>query len=82
MRHTVGPRDAIFISGEHIGEVKDVEYLYYSSQLRAQAELARNTGKQHVIWTGKETRLSKKMEELAAKGVIKIERRDDLGPSR
>jgi len=45
--------------------------------MQKQQELAKQLGMDHVVVTGKNTKVSK---NLLKNGTTKIERRDDLGP--
>ena len=55
--------------------------VYYSRQLEAQTEMADRTNRKHVIYTGKNTKTSKKIKQLEREGKIKLERLDGLGPN-
>ncbi|MCI1729157.1 MAG: putative toxin [Chiayiivirga sp.] len=58
-----------------VGEIKDTARLSDSSQLRAQREHAQATGREHVIVTGTNTRVSGTVQSQST-----VIRRDDLGP--
>ncbi len=58
-----------------IGEIKDVQRLTDSPQLRIQREAAANSSRQHVIQTGRNTRVSGTVERQST-----VRRRVDLGP--
>ncbi len=64
-----------FKSATQVGEIKDVKRLTDSAQMRAQREHAEATGREHVVITGTETKVSGTMSEKST-----IVRRDDLGP--
>ena len=66
-----------FKNSRQVGEIKDTKRLSDSSQLRAQREHAQATGREHVVVTGTNTKVSSSVERQST-----IVRRDDLGPKR
>ncbi|WP_428993395.1 putative toxin [Stenotrophomonas maltophilia] len=66
-----------FKDSRQVGEIKDTKRLSDSSQLRAQREHAQATGREHVVVTGTNTKVSSTVERQSS-----IVRRDDLGPKR
>jgi hypothetical protein len=58
-----------------VGEIKDVKNVSNTRQLRIQKEAAKQSGREHQLYTGTRTRVT----DRAAQGT-KIIRRDDLGP--
>ncbi|AWH46758.1 hypothetical protein C1926_17910 [Stenotrophomonas sp. ZAC14A_NAIMI4_1] len=66
-----------FENSRQVGEIKDTKRLSDSSQLRAQREHAQATGREHVVVTGTNTKVSSTVERQST-----VVRRDDLGPKR
>lgn len=66
-----------FNNSRQVGEIKDTKRLSDSSQLRAQREHAQATGREHVVVTGTNTKVSSTVERQST-----VVRRDDLGPKR
>lgn len=66
-----------FKNSRQVGEIKDAKRVSDSSQLRAQREHAQATGREHVVVTGVNTKVSSTVEQQST-----IVRRDDLGPKR
>jgi hypothetical protein len=60
-----------------VTEIKDVKTLSDSKQLRAQREVAKQQGKEHVVVTGSNTHVTKTVQEKS-----KVKRREDLGPQQ
>ena len=58
-----------------IGEIKDTARLSNTRQLRIQRDAAQASGREHLIYTGRNTRVSE-----TASGGSTVKRRDDLGP--
>jgi RHS repeat-associated protein len=58
-------------------DVKDTQRASNTNQMRVQREHAQATGRDHVVVTGKNTKVSKPLEESST-----VVRRDDLGPPR
>jgi len=61
-----------------IGENKDAKRVTDSSQLRIQRGAAATSGREHVVQTGTNTRVTSTVERRGTR----IERRDDLGPKQ
>ena len=59
-----------------IGEIKDAARVDNTRQLRIPRDAARDSGRQHVIHTGTNTKVSKEVER---RGTV-VKRQDDLGP--
>jgi hypothetical protein len=66
-----------FQNASQVGEIKDTARLTDSAQLRAQREHAQNTGREHVVVTGANTRVSDTVQSQST-----VVRRDDLGPKQ
>ena len=66
-----------FQNKTQVGEIKDTKTVTNTPQIRAQKEAASTTGREHVIFTGKETKVTPK----AAEGSTVV-RREDLGPKQ
>ena len=64
-----------FQNSRQVGEIKDTKRVSNTSQVRAQREAAQGSGREHVIVTGTNTKVSGN----ASSGST-IKRRDDLGP--
>jgi RHS repeat-associated protein len=64
-----------FQNARQVGEVKDAVTVSNTRQIRAQREVARASGREHVIVTGSRTRVTTN----AASGST-VKRREDLGP--
>ncbi|QBG91778.1 RHS repeat-associated core domain-containing protein [Xanthomonas oryzae] len=64
-----------FQNVRQVGEIKDTKRVSDTAQLKAQREHANNTGRDHVVVTGENTKVSKTVEQQS-----KVIRRDDLGP--
>jgi RHS repeat-associated protein len=64
-----------FTNSTQIGEIKDAKNVSNTSQIRAQREAANASGREHIVVTGTNTKVSKKVEEKST-----VRRRDDLGP--
>jgi hypothetical protein len=58
-----------------VGEIKDTKRVSDTRQVRIQRDAAKASGRQHVIYTGTRTKVSKTVLERS-----KVRRRDDLGP--
>lgn len=58
-----------------VGEIKDTARVSDSAQLRSQREHAQATGREHVVVTGTNTRVSETVQTQST-----VIRRDDLGP--
>jgi RHS repeat-associated protein len=58
-----------------VGEIKDTKKVSDTRQIRIQREAAKASSRQHVIYTGTRTKVSKRVLEQS-----KVKRRDDLGP--
>ncbi len=67
-----------FMNPTTVGEIKDAARVDNTKQIRIQREAAGASGRQHVVQTGKNTKVSRKAEEA---GTI-VQRRDDLGPKQ
>jgi len=59
-----------------LGDIKDVKTLSDTKQMKAQREAAAQQGKEHVVYTGDKTKVTKPMVQSGSK----IETRTDLGP--
>lgn len=66
-----------FQNARQVGEIKDAKRVSNTAQLRAQREFASETGREHTVVTGTNTKVSKTVDEQS-----KVIRRDDLGPER
>lgn len=66
-----------FKNSRQVGEIKDTKRLSDSSQLRAQREHLQAAGREHVVVTGTNTKVSSTVEQQST-----LVRRDDLGPKR
>lgn len=65
-----------FQNSRQVGEIKDTARVSDTKQLQAQREAAQATGREHVVVTGTNTKVSGTVE---GRGTTVI-RRDDLGP--
>lgn len=72
---SVSPPDAI--TKDAIIEVKDTKVLNFTSQIRAQRNLAKDNGKKYIIYTGKNTKISQTIKDDPS---IEIRTLDYLGP--
>ncbi|MFL9583433.1 RHS repeat-associated core domain-containing protein [Stenotrophomonas sp. AB1(2024)] len=70
-----GPTIPDYTNSRQVGEIKDTKRVSDTSQLRAQREHAQATGREHVIVTGANTKVSSTVERQST-----VVRRDDLGP--
>lgn len=64
-----------FQNARQVGEIKDTKRVTDTRQLQAQREYAERTGREHTVITGKDTNVSRTVEQQST-----IIRRDDLGP--
>ncbi|QBG84191.1 hypothetical protein EYR27_10190 [Xanthomonas oryzae] len=64
-----------FQNVRQVGEIKDTKRVSDTAQLKAQREHANNTGRDHVVVTGENTKVSKTVEQQS-----KVIRCEDLGP--
>lgn len=64
-----------FMNSKEVGDIKDTKRVTNTAQLRAQREHATATGRDHVVVTGTQTKVSKTVQEQST-----VVRRDDLGP--
>jgi hypothetical protein len=64
-----------FQNSKQVGDIKYAARVSDSSQLRAQREHAQATGREHVVVTGTNSRVSGTVENQST-----VIRRDDLGP--
>ena len=67
-----------FQTSTTVGEIKDVRQLSNTQQLRIQRDAAQQTGREHMVITGKHTQVTPSVE----KPPTKVVRRDDLGPNQ
>lgn len=65
------------ITKDAIIEVKDTKVLNFTSQIRAQRNLAKDNGKKYIIYTGKNTKISQTIKDDPS---IEIRTLDYLGP--
>lgn len=65
-----------FENTKRVGEIKDTKKVADTRQMKAQREVAEQSGRQHALVTGKNTNVTKPMEQSSTR----IERRTDLGP--
>jgi len=66
-----------FKNEKQVGEIKDTQRVTDTKQLQAQREHAKETGREHTVVTGTETKVSKPVEQQST-----VIRRDDLGPKK
>ncbi len=64
-----------FKNEKQVGEIKDTQRVSDTKQIQAQREYARETGREHTVVTGTETKVSRNVESKST-----VIRRDDLGP--